>query len=340
MAELLAGFLANTTTLLISPRTFGYESAITEAIKASGGQAYFIDERPGNDFLTKGIIRLNSNLLRNRIERYYREQFGILDPALAFTRIVVISPEALNIEIVKKMRHKFPKSELVLYMWDSIRNKTGTNNETLLPYFDRVLSFDQSDCAYYKEMKFRPLFFCKEYATLPSIDEESEYDISFIGTVHSDRMAVCERVNALAVRQGLRTFFHLYLSNRKIFWIMKATNPGMRHRKISDLSFNSLGPDKVREIVRKSRCVLDIQHPGQLGLTMRTIEVLGARRKLLTTNPAIKTYDFYAKNNIHIIDRDSIEFARDFVTGSYLPLDASTYAKYSIDGWLRDISGL
>ena len=42
--------------------------------------------------------------------------------------------------------------------------------------------------------------------------------------------------------------------------------------------------EKIIEIFKKSRCIIDAPQKGQNGLTIRTIECLGAKRKLITTN--------------------------------------------------------
>ena len=46
------------------------------------------------------------------------------------------------------------------------------------------------------------------------------------------------------------------------------------------------------------RCVVDVENPGQHGLTMRSIEIIGLKRKFITTNPDIVNYDFYNSNNM------------------------------------------
>ena len=48
---------------------------------------------------------------------------------------------------------------------------------------------------------------------------------------------------------------------------------------------------EVMKIFKESRCVLDAPQAGQTGLTIRTIECLGAKRKLITTNKDIVKYD-------------------------------------------------
>lgn len=70
---------------------------------------------------------------------------------------------------------------------------------------------------------------------------------------------------------------------------------------------------------------------------MRVIEILGARRKLVTTNTSIKDYEFYNKDNILIIDRENPIISKEFCDTDYQPLDDCIYIKYSLDAWLEDI---
>ena len=45
--------------------------------------------------------------------------------------------------------------------------------------------------------------------------------------------------------------------------------------------------------MKDCHAVLDIEHPKQVGLTMRTFEVLASGRKLITTNRSIINHEFY-----------------------------------------------
>jgi hypothetical protein len=323
--------------LLISPRTFSYEKTITEAIAALGGEAAYIDERPGNDFLTKGIVRINSGLIHAKTEKHYKKELEGLDRDIDFSHVLVVSPEALNGKILRDIKKRYPRAMMVLYMWDSVRNKTGFDISALFPYFDRILSFDKDDCTRYPKMIFRPLFYKYSEDALTSGGDGAKYDIAFIGTIHSDRYSICSRVVDIARSMGLSTFFYLYLNDKKLFWMYRALNPGMRGSKLSDFSFVPLPQTEVRTIIHASRCILDIQHPRQLGLTMRTIEVLGAKRKMITTNTHITEYDFFNESNICCIDRKDIEIPREFLSAQYKEIDPSVYEKYSIAGWLREV---
>jgi hypothetical protein len=82
---------------------------------------------------------------------------------------------------------------------------------------------------------------------------------------------------------------------------------------------------------------VDIQHPKQQGLTMRAIEALGSRRKLLTTNASIRTYDFYSPENIRIIGRHGVALCPEFFKTPGVEVPELVYHKYSIDGWLDSV---
>ena len=89
--------------------------------------------------------------------------------------------------------------------------------------------------------------------------------------------------------------------------------------------------------MKRTKVVIDIQHPKQTGLTMRTIEMIGAKKKLLTTNTSVRNYDFFSASNIAIIDRKAPEFNLEYWKNSYEELPKDIYEKYSIDGWFQDI---
>jgi hypothetical protein len=93
----------------------------------------------------------------------------------------------------------------------------------------------------------------------------------------------------------------------------------------------------VLQMIAQSRAILDIQHPGQTGLTMRTIEMLGARKKLITTNPLVRGYEFFRPENILVIDRGDPVIDPGFLGVPYVELPEDLYERYSLDGWIREV---
>ena len=87
----------------------------------------------------------------------------------------------------------------------------------------------------------------------------------------------------------------------------------MWRSRVDEFMFATLPISAVNDIFMSSRAVLDVTHPRQCGLTMRTLETLGASKKLVTTNTAVRGYDFYDPTNIAVIDRRSPIIDPDFL---------------------------
>ena len=93
----------------------------------------------------------------------------------------------------------------------------------------------------------------------------------------------------------------------------------------------------IKEITSQTRIIIDMELSNQSGLTMRTIETHGMRKKLITTNPNIKEYDFYNENNILVVDRNNPVVNSDFVSNEYEILPDELYNKYSLSNWIKVI---
>ena len=124
-----------------------------------------------------------------------------------------------------------------------------------------------------------------------------------------------------------------------MFNYYKITKKEFKNTVKNNFTFNKIDSSEIAEIINQTRTVLDIQHPKQTGLTMRTIEMLGMNKKLITTNADIKEYDFYNPNNILVIDRKNIVNYRGILSTPYQKVSEEIYEKYSLKNWIYDVLG-
>jgi GT2 family glycosyltransferase len=221
-------------------------------------------------------------------------------------------------------------------MWDSIQNKKPAMEA--FPYFDWSYSFDNSDAQKIKGIQFRPLFFIDKYdADKNNLSLSQSIDLCFLGTVHSDRYNLIHNIKEQVEKIGLTHYFFMYFPSPILFWYKKFRDIHFFNAKYKEFSFKQLKIEEIVERIMMSKVVLDIQHPKQTGLTMRTIEMIGAGRKLITTNTAIKKYDFYNENNILVIDRDNPKISPSFFNSPYQEISPNIRYKYSIEGWIAEI---
>jgi len=328
-------FFEDKKVLLFSPQFFGYGEAVAEKIRSYGADVDYYDERPSNDFLTKALIRIDKSLLNRKIHKYYQKIISSLKEDY-YDYVLFLNLEAIAEKDLLELKRTQPNATFIMYMWDSVKNKKHTTS--LLPYFDYKHTFDKDDSENktYNSFNFRPLFFLDEYRNLNK-DIPKEVDILFVGTVHSDRYHILMKIQSICNKINVKTDFFMFFQSKKLFYARKASDKTFSKAKMIDFQFDSLPKEKLIKRLERTKVVLDIQHPNQTGLTMRTIEMIGGHKKIITTNMHIKSYDFYNPNNILYIDRKNIELNDAFFNTEYEALDAGIYHRYSVDGWLEDV---
>lgn len=321
-------------TLLISSNFFGYPQEIVKALEGRGRKALWFDDRPANDTLTKGLIRISPKLIERRSSAYFEDAFRQADQH-DIRDILVIKGEALSVAMIRRMREVFPKARMTLYFWDSYRNMPK-ESEDKVDLFDRAFSFDPDDVVADPRLTYRPLFFVDEYAEVGKAEQDD--DLLFIGTAHSDRVKVLDRIaRALPAGAGFRK--RLFVRSPLLHRIEKVVNPAYRRTPDGDFVFAPIPKDRVKEMVGRARIIVDIERNIQTGYTMRTLEMLGAGRKLLTTNPSILKADFYHPNNHCYIDRDRPVIDREFLATPWMPIEPALLRHYSLSGWLDEVLG-
>lgn len=318
--------------LLVVPRFFGYEKEILEELQRHGALVDWLPDRPFNTPALTALTKVAPQLIFPMAGRLYEKLLGQFG-STHYDWILVINGQTLSAPFLRRLRGDYPAAKFVLYLWDSLANRSHVRNN--LSMFDRVLSFDHVDAKKYN-LILRPLFYGRGFSKTKHVVKPALYDISFVGTAHSDRFSVVDRVKA-QLSSDVTAFWYLYLQAPWVMHYYRLTKPGMKHARMGDFKFDPLSKAQVQDIFSESNCILDIEHPSQVGLTMRTFETLGAQKKMVTTNVNARDYDFFKPENICIIDRTEPEISVDFLKTPFVPVDDATYAKYAIEGWLKEV---
>lgn len=318
----------------------GYSDGILKKMKELGAEVDYIHDKPDEGFVTKALGRLQLGFYQKIIESYYEKALFPLKER-GYDYILAIRGEYTPINSLKLMREYYPNAKIVLYMWDGLHKQNTVGIEKKWPFYDEVYTFDRIDYEANKDkLHFLPLYYYEDY--LPkdikcANDEELEYDISFIGTAHDDRINVVKNIMRQGTENGLSCFSYFYMPHKLVYMMNKLMNKYFKNVKGTDISYQMLPFDKLYQIYANSRCVVDVENRGQHGLTMRSIEIIGLKRKFITTNQDIKNYDFYNENNILVIDRNNPKLDMEFFERPYEELDEAIYKKYSIKNWILEV---
>lgn len=318
----------------------GYPNGIIKQMQALGAEVDYINDKPNDRFVCKTLGRLQIGVYLKVIDHYYYKKINELKDR-QYDYILVIRGEYTTPNALVRLREVYTQAKIILYMWDGLhkQNTRGIENKWVL--YDKVFTFDRIDYETNKEkISFLPLYYYEEYLPKKIKNPNAidfDYDLSFIGTGHADRVKIVKSIMKQCNERTMKSFCYFYMPHPFVFVKNKIFNRDFKGVRVSDISFRMLPFETLYKIYENSRCVVDVENPGQHGLTMRTIEIIGLKRKFITTNPDIINYDFYSANNILIIDRKNPIIDFSFFEKPYEELPAEIYEKYSLKNWIMEV---
>ena len=320
--------------LLMAPTFFGYRDRVRDELSHLGHDVECVDDRPSESVSFKSLAKISYRLIDRQIAEYamsLREKVaaGEYDLLLFMGGMSFCFTHDQFSSIKSASNARF-----VAYLWDAFNNceRFGACRDL----FDIIYSFEPSDCERYG-LKLRPLFFSGAYDGLPLVPVGGfTYDACFIGSVHQPSKfeaisSICDNLES----RGLRVFRFFFMPSKSAAALRRLTNPAYRG---VEFSFESLPAEKVAEIYARSKAIIDSPQAGQCGLTMRTLETIGAHRKLITANPDAVLYDFASRGDVAVW-RGEGSIPPDFFETSYRVLPDEVYRSYSIETFVRTLLG-
>lgn len=312
----------------MAPSFFGYRDQVASEMKSMGHDVEVVSDRPSETTSFKSLAKMGYRFVETQIDRYATILAELISKG-EYDRVIYMGGMSFcfTSEQFDRLR-KGSNARFVAYLWDSLENCRRLTR--CLSQFDDVLSFEPDDCERYG-LKFRPLFFGSEYRrSLSERGDAIEYDACFVGSVHQPSKFEAVRKISTGLREmEMKVFEYLYMPSRSVEILRKATNASYRGVLFTRSSLTSAD---VASIYAKSTAIIDSPQSGQRGLTMRTLEVVGSGRKLITTNPDVANYDFYCPSNIYISVGGSIPSV-SFFKDDYCTLPERVIEQYSIRGF-------
>jgi len=319
--------------LFLSPSFFDYEVEIEQALVDDGYKVDFFDERPTNSSLAKALFRIGGRPVQILVRRYYDRILKVTH-ANRYDLVLVIKGEVVPLRFLREIRRRNPNAHFVYYSFDAI--PAGSNCTLLFDEFDALYSFDPCNVAADDRLTLKPLFY-SEHFSYPSQEGPRLHDLTFVGTMHSDRYRFVTKL----FESFTRTYGFFYVPARWFFYFRKYASRSFAGVPTSAVSFSKLDKSAVAAIFQDSRAVLDLQRSAQSGLTMRTFEVLASGAVLVTGNKAIRQSDIFDPSRIVVVDDyDAVDASTRLreILDALPPLvgPPSGFERYSVKNWVRD----
>ena len=252
----------------------------------------------GCSFKVPSNFVLGSNL-RNAIQELKRGDALVIaeytDPVLVST-IARIIPQGVS-----------------RYIW--LWNHKGTNRifannlSTIKKHHCQVITYDELDASRFGFGWHTQFFNIQPYREMALLDRPILYDFFFVGYA-KNRVEEIEAIHSLLSSYACN-FITVHSNSEYI--------PYTNYMKMA----------------LQSRCIVEIVHTGDPSCTLRPLEAMSIRRKLLTNNPEVRNYSFYRPQNIFIVGKDDIAILQEFLHSPFEPLPTKIVDSYDVNAWVE-----
>lgn len=301
--------------LFIGMSFYDYEECILDYLKQSGADVFYFSSTCYASKINKWIFRFGFENWALRRARKRTSRLLLTQPK-DIDIVLIIKAENFEKEQIGILKNRYPTSKIILYEWDSLFRLK--NRDILLAEFDNIYTFDKRDAKEYG-LKYRPLFFReKEDSQCPIL-----YDVSFVGLAHDNRYPIIRKIKQQLEEKGLSYKFVLTTSFLSKWIGLYITNSFSKDDQ--DILFTRKIPyEEYIGITKSSRVIIDICSPDQHGLTMRAIECIGLRKKIITTNAEItnsglseQNFSLLSNNNLVDVNFFNTEYNYDDEINKY-----------------------
>ena len=323
--------LKNKKIILAITDDFKIKSCIEDNLKQIGFEVITITPLINEKFKYKNLKERIVNFIKKNIyndldyKKKLRQNFNkeeLLKKLTSVNYTLTIRADLFDNDFIDKLIKCSPKN--YAYQWDGLSRYERIKK--FIPLFTKFYVFDKNDLS--KKNTTYPTtnfyFDCYEYF----LNKEPKYDLFFLGSYDNrikKLIPICELLYNKGYKLNIVLICHYKEELNKYPFIKYHSTPFSYYENL--------------QMAADSKCIIDLHHDSlHTGLSFRTFEALGFNKKLITTNPIIKDYDFYNSQNIFHIDENT-DFSRidDFIKSDYIEIDSIIKNKYSFTNWIKYI---
>lgn len=219
--------------------------------------------------------------------------------------VVILFDNGFQNIIAKYIKNKNPNIRIILWFWNPVipASQLFLNNE----YIDEFWTYSKQDAEKYN-MKYNTQFYT---FNLKLKKEKIKNDIIFLGT-DKGRKKILLKLKEEFTKAGLQVDFHI-IEKREQY----------------------VSYEKYLDMLENNRAILDFNLATNSPLTLRVMEAIFFKKKLITNNLDIINYDFYDPNNIFVLGKDKLENIHNFMTLPYKKINHNIIEYYDFNNWIN-----
>lgn len=234
-----------------------------------------------------------------------------------YNSIIVRDPLITN-EYLHWLASENPKVK-INFVYANIIGRAKHLTPDAIPSVYKVWTYDAGDSEKYNIslIKSKTYYRCFVYPK-----RKSKYDILFVGR-DKGRIDYLLELKQQFEMMGLRTKFLITADGRFAKWDKRYGKP--------------VPYTQIAEWISESKAILNVALPGQRGITIRDMEAVFNKVKLITTNKHIIDSEIYDENNVFILQDLQLSGVEKFINEPYHDcLDIQN--RFSIENYVNEIT--
>jgi len=231
----------------------------------------------------------------------------------------VLAWDIVSIPLLLSLRSLCKTAKLNLWLWNTFsRSKIKIYFLKKIKKWFNVYTFDENDAREFN-IKLKNQI-CYDFEKYSKADVRVLNDVYFVG-VDKGRYNGLKELNDKLTKKGFQCDFNLVRDNTSV----------------NDETFYSRGLSFIENInhIYSSRVVLDFTKDNQTGLTMRALEAMFSKKKLITNNRNIRKAKFYDQENIFVLGEDNFENIEDFINSPFNDINFD-FSEFMISSWIKE----
>lgn len=233
-------------------------------------------------------------------------------------RLIIVHAADLTLPAARHAARRFPDARVVFWFWNPAgkRSDPGLAQDAKL----ELWSFDVDDCAHYG-MRQNSQFVFSE---IEQIGERVSPDVD-LGFYGADKgraaqlSALAERAEAL----GLTHRFNV---------VPDADSRLDRYPLL--VPSRSIPYEELIKEASRARLMVDMAQEGQSGMTLRTLESLYLRRKLVTNVTSVRDSPLYDPTRVFLLGQNDLGDLPAFLRAEPSAPSPQLWAYYDFEAWL------
>lgn len=254
-----------------------------------------------------------------RIGKLFRKilffQFGNINPELKSLDtdcIVLFDNGIYENSVLRWLANRYKEKRLIFYYWNPVFKSISPDK---IPKQFELWSYSPEDCKKYN-MRYNSTFYFQSLVKDPI---QICRDVFFIGK---------EKGRSIGLKKIEKILMDLELSS--LFYVT-ANHPRLKQKKYK----KHIPYETVLSYVNESRAVLDYYANPYAGLSLRAMESVFYRKKLITNNQTIVKYDFFNQDNVFVLGIDDFANLKNFIKNSYKEIPESIKNQYLFEQWKK-----